>query len=281
MVFGGMGLFSAAALPVVEAMTFASIAGEPARYGRIRLWGSIGFVAAVLGTGALLDANPAETLIPVIVALASGALACAFALPSSRERVPEGNSPPFLGLLRRADVAGLFAACFCMTVAHGALYTFYTLFLVEHGYSKSLAGVLWTLGVLAEIVVFAWLPALMRRFGLREILIVSFLAAGLRFVAIGWGVDSLGVLIAAQLLHAATFGTFHAGSVAAVNRVFIGGSQVRGQALFTSLAYGLGGSAGALLAGLAWEPLGAAWTFTISSGFGLAGAWLVWRCVKL
>lgn len=280
-VFAAMGLFSAAAMPVVEAMTFASIAGEPERYGRIRLWGSLGFVAAVLGTGALLDARPAEALIPVIVALASGALVCAFALPSSRYRAPEGDSPPFLGLLQRADVAGLFAACFCMTVAHGALYTFYTLYLVEHAYSKSLAGLLWTLGVLAEIAVFAWLPALMRRYRLREILIASFLAAGVRFVAIGWGVDSLAVLVAAQLLHAATFGTFHAASVAAVNRVFTGGLQVRGQALFSSLAYGLGGSAGALLAGLAWTPLGAPWTFTISSGFGLAGAVLVWRCVKL
>jgi PPP family 3-phenylpropionic acid transporter len=185
-----------------------------------------------------------------------------------------------LGLLKRADVAGLFAACFCMTVAHGALYTFYTLFLVEHGHSKSLAGVLWTLGVLAEIAVFARLPALMRRFGLREILIASFLAAAVRFVAIGWGVESLAVLFAAQLLHAASFGTFHAASVAAVNRVFVGPLQVRGQALYSSLAYGLGGSAGALLAGLAWEPLGAAWTFTISSGFAVAGAALVWRCLK-
>jgi PPP family 3-phenylpropionic acid transporter len=280
-VFGAMGLVSAAALPVVEAMTLASIAGEPGRYGRIRLWGSLGFVAAVLGTGALLDTSPAQALIPVIVALAFGALACACALPSSRGRAPEGNSPPLLGLLQRADVAGLFVACFCMTVAHGALYTFYTLYLVEHGYSTSLAGLLWTLGVLAEIAVFAWLPALMRRFGLREILIASFLAAGLRFVAIGWGVDSLAVLVAAQLLHAATFGTFHAASVAAVNRVFTGALQVRGQALFASLAYGLGGSAGALLAGVAWGPLGAAWTFTISSGFGLAGAVLVWRWVRL
>ncbi len=280
-VFGLMGLFSAGALPIVEAMTLASIAGQPGRYGPIRLWGSLGFVVAVLGTGALLDASPAAMLIPVIVVLAFGALACAVALPVPRVRAPEGNSAPFLGLLLRADIVGLFMACFCMTVAHGALYTFYTLYLVEHGYSKSLAGLLWTLGVLAEIAVFAWLPALMRRFALREILIASFLAAGLRFVAIGWGIESVAVLAGAQLLHGATFGTFHAASVAAVNRVFVGVSQVRGQAIYTSFAYGLGGSAGALLAGLAWEPLGAAWTFTISSGFGLAGAALVWRCVKL
>ena len=279
-VIGVTGLFSAAALPIVEAMTLATIAGEPGRYGPIRLWGSLGFVVAVLGTGALLDAQPAAMLIPVVLGCACSALACAVALPSSSVRGSGSAAPALFGLLRRADVAALLAACFCMTVAHGALYTFYTLYLVEHGYSKGLAGLLWTLGVAAEIAVFAWLPALMRRFGLREILIASFLAAGVRFAAIGWGVESLGVLVAAQLLHAATFGTFHAASLAIVNRVFAGVLQVRGQALYASLAYGLGGSAGALVAGLAWDPLGAAWTFTICSGFGLIGAALVWRYVR-
>ena len=281
LVIGAMGLLSAAALPIVEAMTLNAVAREPGRYGPIRLWGSIGFIAAVLGTGALLDLRPAEVLIPVMVACAFAALLCACALPAAPVRASQPASPALFGLLRRPDVAGLLAACFCMTVAHGAFYTFYTLYLVEHGYSKSLAGLLWTLGVVAEIAVFAWLPALMRRFGLREILIASFLAAGLRFAAIGWGVDSLAVLVIAQLLHAATFGTFHAGSVAAVNRVFAGNLQVRGQALYTSVTYGLGGTAGALLAGVAWEPLGAAWTFTVSSGFGLAGAALVWRRVRI
>lgn len=278
--FAMMGVLSAAALPIVEAMTLACVAGEPGRYGPIRLWGSLGFVIAVLATGALLDAYPAAVLVPVLVACAGGALACAFALPSSVVRVGEGNSPPILGLLRRADVAGLLAACLCMTIAHGALYTFYTLYLVEHGYSKSLAGFLWTLGVLAEIAVFAWLPDLMRRFGLREILIASFLAAAVRFLAIGWGVDSLAVLLAAQLLHAATFGSFHAASLAAVQRVFSGALQARGQALYTSIAYGLGGSIGSLIAGVCWESMGAAWTFTISSGFGLAGAAIVWHRVR-
>ena len=275
-----MGVFSAAALPIVEGMTLASIAGEPGRYGPIRLWGSLGFIVAVLATGAMLDAYPAAMLVPVLVACAFGTLACTIALPSSGVRVSEADTPPILGLLRRADVAGLLAACLCMTVAHGALYTFYTLFLVEHGYSKSLAGLLWTLGVLAEVAVFAWLPALMRRFGLREILIASFLAAAVRFLAIGWGVDTLAVLLAAQLLHAATFGSFHAASLAAVQRVFAGALQARGQALYSSIAYGLGGSLGSLIAGLCWESMGAAWTFTISSGFGLAGAAIVWRWVR-
>jgi len=116
------------------------------------------------------------------------------------------------------------------------------------------------------------------RFSLRAILLASFLAAVVRFAAIGWGVDWLVILVAAQLLHAATFGSFHAASLAVVHRVFAGPLQVRGQALYMSLCYGLGGVAGTLLAGATWAPLGSAATFAISAFFGLAGAALVaWR----
>jgi hypothetical protein len=105
------------------------------------------------------------------------------------------------------------------------------IYLVENGYSTTTVGVLWTLGVVAEIVVFVALPALFRRFSLRAILIASFAAAAVRFVAIGWGVESLALLALAQLLHGLTFGAYHAAAIAAVHRMFGGALAVRGQAL--------------------------------------------------
>ncbi|CAN0486102.1 unnamed protein product, partial [Phaeothamnion confervicola] len=147
-----------------------------------------------------------------------------------------------------------------------------------HGYSKSVVGVLWMLGVVAEIGVFLAMPALLRRFSLRGILLASFVAAGARFLMIGWGVEWLGVLVVAQLLHAATFGSFHAASLAVVHRMFEGPLQVRGQALYMSVCYGLGGVGGTLLAGATWESLGAAPTYGISALFGLLGAaFVAWR----
>jgi PPP family 3-phenylpropionic acid transporter len=165
-----------------------------------------------------------------------------------------------------------------MTVAHGALYAFYSIYLVETGYSTTTVGVLWTLGVLAEIGVFVALPALFRRYSLRAILLASFAAAALRFVAIGWGVESPALLALAQLLHGLTFGAYHAAAIAAVHRLFGGPLAVRGQALYASLSYGLGGAAGILLSGWSWSALGPGLTFTISAAFGLAGALLVaWK----
>ena len=158
-----------------------------------------------------------------------------------------------------------------MAVAHGTLYAFLTLHLQEQGYSNALIGLLWTLGVLAEIVVFLYLPVLFRRYSLSAILMVSCVVAIVRFSAIGWGAQWLWLLVAAQLMHAATFGAFHAAAVSAVHRVFPEHARARGQTLFSSLAYGAGGAVGALLAGWAWEAAGPGAAFSVSAAAGLAG----------
>ena len=86
------------------------------------------------------------------------------------------------------------------------------------------------------------------------------------------------LLAFAQLLHAATFGAYHASSVAIVHRLFTGKLAARGQTLHSSVSYGLGGSAGTLLAGWSWSALGPELSFSLSAAAGLAGAALViWR----
>ncbi|MDH4172154.1 MAG: MFS transporter [Betaproteobacteria bacterium] len=274
-----MSLLSAGALPIVEAMTLNSLEGRGERYGPIRMWGSIGFIAGVLGTGVWLDAHAPQSLLGVVVLLAAVALAVSTLLPTTRVSVGAGGAEARLGdVLRRVDVIALLAACSCMSAAHGALYGFFSLHAEALGYSKTAIGALWTLGVLAEIVVFLAWPKLTRRYSLRVLLIASFVCAAARFAAIGWGTQVLLLLVAAQLLHAATFGVFHAASVAAVHRLFTGRLQARGQTLYSSLSYGLGGGAGLLVAGWSWEALGPGWSFTLSSVFALAGAALVtWR----
>jgi MFS transporter, PPP family, 3-phenylpropionic acid transporter len=280
-VFGWVALtavFTSGVLPLVDAMALAALSAHPGRYGPVRLWGSIGFIASVLAAGAWLDRAPVTVLLPLVAALMFCAALSALALPRAHSESPHADAKGALQVLREPRVAAFFAACFCMTVAHGALYAFYSIYLVETGYSTTAVGVLWTLGVLAEIGVFVALPVLFRRYSLRVILLASFAAAALRFVAIGWGVESLALLALAQLLHGLTFGAYHAAAIAAVHRMFGGALAVRAQALYASLSYGLGGVAGMLLSGWAWGALGPEITFAISSAFGLAGALLVaWR----
>ena len=274
-----MSLLSAGALPLVEALTLGSLGARTERYGPIRLWGSVGFIAGVLATGAWLDAHPPQSLLGVIVLLAALTLGVSFLVPAGRVAVTGGpGDARLLAVLRRPEVLAFFAACFCMNVAHGALYAFYSIYLDAEGYSKTAIGVLWTLGVLAEIALFLALPRVLRRYSLRAVLAASCALAALRFALIGWGVQSALLLALAQLLHAATFGAYHASSVAIVHRLFTGALAARGQTLHSSVSYGLGGSAGTLLAGWSWGALGPELSFTLSAAAGLAGATLViWR----
>jgi PPP family 3-phenylpropionic acid transporter len=268
-----MSVFSAGALPIVEAITLGSLAGQSGRYGPIRLWGSVGFIAVVLAGGVWLDAQPVSTLPAVLVLFALFTLAMALALPSIKPLGPSRAATFRVS----PEVRALFAAGFCNAVAHGALYAFLSLHLEALGYSATTIGMLWTAGVLAEIVVFLYLPALFRRFALSSVLVASLLLGVLRFAAIGWGAGQAWIVLLAQLLHAATFGSFHAASVAAVQRVFPEGAQARGQTLFSGFTYGAGAAAGLVLAGWAWAGGGAPLAFSVSAMAAAAGAFFAAR----
>jgi len=266
-VLAAFAFCSSATMPLVEAITLGALAGQPGRYGPIRLWGSVGFIAAVLAGGAWLDIGPVQALPWALLAFALAAFAVALSLPGGGARAHVAPAPWRLD----GPILALLACGFCMAAAHGTLYVFFTLHLERSGYRATTIGVLWTLGVVAEIVVFLYLPQLFRRFALSTILAASFACAVVRFLVLGWLADALWLLVIAQLLHAATFGAFHAAAVSAVHRVFPEAAQARGQTLFSSVTYGAGGAVGALAAGWLWQAGGPGLAFTASALAGLAG----------
>ncbi|MDO9242567.1 MAG: MFS transporter [Rhodocyclaceae bacterium] len=268
--------FWSAALPLVEAMTLDYLVEHPDRYGRIRLWGSVGFIVSVMVIGTLLDYLPIAALLWAILAILASVLASALTLPDTKVGAG-GTAPPLSGLLKRPEVLALLAACFFMAVAHGPLYVFYSIHLVDHGYGKMAVGLFWSLGVLAEIGVFMAMPRLMRHVSLRQILLVSFALAILRFLLIGWGADSPVLLVVAQLLHGVTFGAYHAAAMAVLTRWFDSRQQARVQGIYGSLSFGAGGMVGGLIGGAAWGSLGAGITYTFAALCAVCGWWLVWR----
>lgn len=272
-----MAFFWSASLPLVEALTLDQLKGNPDRYGRIRLWGSVGFIAAVTGSGVLLDAAGLPALLWICSALLAGILGIALLLGEARPEAPPVVQAPLGPELRRPAMVAFLLACFFMSAAHGPFYFFYSIHLVDAGYGKTLVGALWSLGVVAEIFVFIYMPRLLQFFSLRTILLASFALAVLRFLLIGWAVESLMLLLLAQLMHGATFGAFHAGSVAVLNRWFPPQQQARVQAIYGSISFGAGGMLGGLLAGQTWDSLGAELTFSIGAGFAAIGWILLWR----
>ncbi len=269
-----MTFFWSAALPLMEATTLAHLGDETARYGQVRVWGSIGFMAAVIGVGHVLD-HVALAAVPVLVlAMMVGILACAWVVPEAS--VAQHPGGPTIGrIMFRPEVIALIGSGACMSAAHGPYYTFFSIHLVGEGYSKAATGWLWALGVACEIGIFAWMPRLYRAFSLRQILIASFALAVVRFLAIGWLAQNFFVLLAAQVLHAATFGAFHAASIGYVHKLFKGRLQSRGQAIYGSIAFGVGGAAGAFASGALWESAGAALTFTFGAACALTGGLIV------
>lgn len=269
-----MAFFWSAVLPLIEGLAFAHLGEASHRYGRIRVWGSVGFIVAVLALGHSLDRLPIEAVLWVTMSILVGIVLCSFIVPEAPRPPLQRDAASFGDTLRRPEVRALLGACFLMSAAHGALYVFYSIHLVGIGYDKGVVGWMWTLGVLAEIGVFMWMPRISVRFSLRAILLFSFACAVARFLMIGWGAHSLALLLLAQVLHGATFGAYHAAAIAVVNEWFPGRLQSRGQALYGSISFGAGGMLGGLLSGYTWEGIGPAWTYTIGSGFALAG--LLW-----
>lgn len=135
-----MAFFWSAALPLVEGLAFAHLGEASHRYGSIRVWGSVGFIVAVLALGHSLDHLPIEAVLWVTATILAGIVLCSFIVPEAPRPPAQRETASFGDTLRRPEVQALFGACFLMSAAHGALYVFYSIFLVDIGYDKALVG---------------------------------------------------------------------------------------------------------------------------------------------
>lgn len=264
-----LNIFWCAALPLVEATTLGHLKGRLGDYGRIRVWGSISFVLSVVVIGQLLDRTGIHWLPAILVVLFSLCAAAAWALPVDHLPPHHETHAPLRQIMRRPEVVALFIACFLMAMAHGPYNTFYSILLVDNGYSKSWVGWLWALSVVAEVFVFLLMPRLMQRFAIPTIISFSLACAVVRFLLIGWFARSVPLMILAQAMHAATFGAHHAAALAAIHQLFRGRTQARGQALYTSIGFGAGGALGGYASGWLWENAGPGLTFTFASAAAL------------
>lgn len=265
-----------AVLPQFEVITLAHLREQATRYSQIRLWGSIGFIVAVVGLGLLfewlsLDAYPAALLV-----IMGGIVVSSFWVPNAEPVLRPNTLEPegFLRQLRRPGILAFYISVGLMQLSNGPYYTFLTLHLEGVGYSRGAIGLFWALGVVAEILLFLVMARLLQRYSLRAVLLASFLITAVRWLLLGNLPQYLPVLLLAQCMHAATFGAFHAACIHFVQRGFADRQQGQAQALYVSLA-GIGGALGALYAGYSWKSLGPAWTFAIASLVALLAAFII------
>ncbi|MDH4276181.1 MAG: MFS transporter [Gammaproteobacteria bacterium] len=271
------GFFWNANLPQFEANTLTFLRDQPQRYSKLRLWGSVGFIVAVMGIGWWArDASPA--FVPyVTLAWLVAIFAASLWVPEAPAQKTHTSSASLRGIVTQPAVLALFAACFLVQLGHGPYYAFYTLYLVAQGYSRELIGALWALGVVAEIGVFLLMPRWYVDWGARRLLLWALGLAVVRWTLIALFPNILAILVFAQLLHAATFGVFHGVVIHIFHHFFYGPHQGRGQALYSSLSFGAGGAVGALYAGYLWDMGGGQIIFGVAAVASAVAWWIAYR----
>lgn len=257
---------------------------DPKKYGRVRLWGSMGFLLTVFAAGAWFEHFGLQDFPAWTVASLALVVLSVWRLPDLKEAHPAHTEAlPVWPVLRQARVRWFFLALFFHVLSHMGIYVFFSLYLDELGYSKTMIGLLWAVSVIVEIGWFftqsRWLPWLSARAWL-------VLCAGVmlvRMVITFSAADVLVCLLVAQALHAITFATHHSVCIALVSEMFPGRLRGRGQALYTVLGYGLPG----VLGGLAGGALSASWGLVtvfqaaaVCAALGTVSAWCCWRTAR-
>ncbi|RZI61027.1 MAG: MFS transporter [Rubrivivax sp.] len=266
-------------MSLTEAAMAHLVAGDWGRYGRVRLWGSAGFMVTVFAAGAWFERFGMGSFPGWTAMTLAGVLACTLWLPNVKEaphHASHAAQEPIATALARPVVRWFFASLLFHVMAHFAVYGFLSLYLDSLGYSKATIGALWAVSVFVEI---AWFYAQGRLIGRRTMeqwLVICAAATALRMALTGGLGGSLLALFLAQALHALTFATHHTACIAMVTRHFPGRMRGRGQALFTVIGYGFGGVAGVIAGGA----VAARWGFQVMYGVAAVLGLLAFFCAR-
>jgi len=161
----------------------------------------------------------------------------------------------FLSLINK-NVVFLFSLCVLMQVSHAPWHTFFSIYLEGYGYSKSSIGALWSIGVVFEIVVFIVGYRLLAHYRLATLLSFTFLIAAIRWCLVAKYPESGWLILITQIMHSMTYGLYHSVMIKLIDRIFQGRYQIRGQALYGSVTFGLGGAIGSFFSGYIWTVIG-------------------------
>jgi len=275
LIMAGFSFFWNAILPQFEVVTLRHLDTAPEYYSRIRLWGSVGFVIAVVGLGWFFETHFLNRLPLLIAGLLAAILLASFSVrnPGSRAAV-SGSLAAFFEELKAPQPILFFTICFLLQISHGPYYTFFSIYLEDYHYSKTLIGWLWALGVIAEIVIFLIVHQLFERFTIRGLAVTCLLIAAARWAVTGMFPENHTIIVLAQLSHAATFGVFHAIAIHMIHQYFSPRASGQGQAIYSAFSFGAGGAVGAWLSGIIVESQGGSMAYFMAAAAALIAAGL-------
>lgn len=264
--------FQNAILAQFEGVTAFWLAEKRAQlYGRVRKWGSIGFIVAVFGVGALLDLIDVQQLPIILLCIALLAFLWSFQI-SDPTHAPQAQKKleSILPILKQPTVCAFFAIELILLFSHAPFYSFYSNYLSQYGLSTTRIGLLWSVGVLAEIVMFAYAQFFFKRWGWRTLVSICLILTAIRWLLVAVFAESFTIQIVAQCIHAFSFGLFHLVAMRVIFEYFSAAQQGRAQALYSTV-WGIGVALGSILAGQYWSLLGGEYIFMLAGLSTLLG----------
>lgn len=251
--------FQNAQLSLVEATTLETVDRYAGDYGKIRLWGSWGFIVLAFGLGLATDIWGLSLVPWVLTLLLMGSAFISLTLPEAESK-PAKNAKN--NLFSKPSVRWFYATCLLMQFSHGTYYGFMSIHLANYGFSRTAIGMLWALGVISEVFLMSHSKNLLSYFGVSRVISLSLFLALVR-----WSLYATPpwwpFLILGQILHAFTFGSFHIASVRRTFEMAPLASRATAQAWYSALSFGLGGGVSLLLSGYLYEKVGAELLFVL------------------
>ncbi|WP_168526791.1 MFS transporter [Acinetobacter sp. A3] len=273
--------FQNAILAQFEGVTLFWLGDKRAElYGKVRKWGSVGFIVGVFGIGAILEIIPISMLPMLLLSISLLAFLWSFSIREpSAAPTSQKQLEPLMPILKRPVVYSFFMIELVLLFSHAPFYSFYSNFLHQAGFSTTQIGLLWSVGVIAEIIMFAYATWFLQLWSWRVLVAFCLGVTALRWVMVGLFPSTFIVQFLAQSIHAFSFGLFHIIAMRVIFQNFSVGQQGRGQALYSTM-WGLGVALGSILAGHYWDLLSGEMIFIIAGLSTLIGLVFIWGLPK-
>ena len=268
------GVFHAPLISFLESFSMDLLGKQKEKYGRLRAWGSISFILTVVIVGRVIDAFSTRIILVLILTGKLLLFFMATRLPASAAKAKDSPFASGARALLSRQVIIFMVAAFLMLFSHGTYYGFFSIHLENLGFHGTFIGITWALASISEIFVMVGSQRIFRRFSYEYVLILSFAAAGLRWLILYFAGSALLILLT-QLLHAFTYGSFHVASILYIDKLAPPEAKTLGQAANNAVSYGLGIMSGFFLNGYLFDIIGAQPLFAISGGLALAGGGLL------
>ncbi len=268
-------LFRAPLIPLMNSLTFKFLGEKVENFTLVRVWGSVGFIVFATTIGKILSHYSIQLLFPIFMALILFANTfVSFLFPDLEPPARGKSKKDLIKLLTNRAFIFFIVVSMISRMADGPYYSFFSLHLKQLGFGETFIGIAWSVGVVAEIIVFLIAPRMLKTFSLKQILFVAYFAGVIRWALVALFKDPW-ILLFSQLFHGLTFGAFYAGSVSYVEKSNPPQFRATAQSIFASFAFNLGVLLGYLYSGPVEEKWGSSVLFLTASGISLIASILL------